>query len=68
MKITLAAIAAAAGIAALPSGLQAEEAKASTIGTLLSKVPLHRLDGTDIKEAKLEKSPEYFILYYSASW
>lgn len=34
----------------------------------MAKVKLSRLDGKRYKRAELEKTPEYYILYYSASW
>jgi len=40
----------------------------SKLGKLMTKAKLHKLDGKRFKSAELTKSPEYFILYYSASW
>lgn len=34
----------------------------------MAKVKLSRLDGKRYKRAELEKTPDYYILYYSASW
>ena len=38
------------------------------LGKMMAKAKLHKLDGKRFKSAELTKSPEYFILYYSASW
>jgi len=56
---------AAAGLAL---SLQAQDAEKKTPGDIFAEVPVHRLDGKSFKEAKLEKKPEFYVLYYSASW
>lgn len=38
------------------------------IGSKLTDRVLSRLDGKKFKKAKLEKAPEYYLLYFSASW
>ena len=40
----------------------------SVIGGKVAKAKLYRLDGKRMKKAELTKSPEYYVLYYSASW
>ena len=40
----------------------------SVVGKAVLKAKLHRLDGKRFKSAEMEKAPEYYILYYSASW
>lgn len=39
-----------------------------TIGKQLTSRVLSRLDGKRFKTASLEKAPEYYLLYFSASW
>ena len=63
-------------VAALFAGLNADDKKAaaskaddsSVIGAKLTGTTLHRVDGKKFKEAELKKDPEFYILYYSASW
>ena len=38
------------------------------IGSKLTNRVLVRLDGKKFKNASLEKTPEYYLLYFSASW
>ncbi len=38
------------------------------VGQKISKAKLHKLDGRRYRRAEIEKAPEYYILYYSASW
>ncbi len=38
------------------------------IGAKVAKAKLQRLEGKRFKKAEVEKSPKYYILYYSASW
>ncbi|MEM1440920.1 MAG: hypothetical protein AAGF67_01170 [Verrucomicrobiota bacterium] len=46
-----------------------EEALASSpVGSKVAKAKLHRLDGKRYSKAELEVVPEYYFLYYSASW
>ncbi len=40
----------------------------SSIGAAVLKAKLHRLDGKRFRRAELEKAPEYYIFYFSASW
>ncbi|MGJ8724135.1 MAG: hypothetical protein ACSHYB_06225 [Roseibacillus sp.] len=41
---------------------------AQTIPLLLKSDKLHRLSEKKFVETELEKTPQYFLLYYSASW
>ena len=38
------------------------------IGQELTDRVLSRLDGKKFKKASMEKAPEYYLLYFSASW
>jgi len=38
------------------------------LGSQVVKATLHRLDGRRFRRAEIDKAPEYYILYYSASW
>ena len=38
------------------------------VGALVAKAKLQRLDGKRYRKAELEKNPEYYLIYYSASW
>lgn len=38
------------------------------IGQKLTDKVLSRLDGKSFKKASLEKAPEYYLVYFSASW
>ncbi len=40
----------------------------TVVGKKVSKAKLHRLEGDRYKRTEIEKAPEYYILYYSASW
>jgi hypothetical protein len=46
----------------------AEVAASSEVGSKVVKAKLNRLEGKRFKKAELTKAPEYYILYYSASW
>lgn len=46
----------------------AEVLASQTIGSTLTSQVLSRLDGKKFKKASLEKAPEYYLLYFSASW
>jgi hypothetical protein len=46
----------------------AEAAASSVVGKKVTKAKLHRLEGKRYEKAELTKAPEYYILYYSASW
>lgn len=54
------------------SGSPAElvEAKLAeqAVGAKLVKTDLHRLDGKRFKKTTMEAAPEYYLLYFSASW
>lgn len=38
------------------------------VGKKVAKAKLQRLEGKSFKAAELEKTPEYYLFYYSASW
>lgn len=38
------------------------------IGAKVAKAKLQRLNGKRYKRAEVEKNPQYYLLYYSASW
>ena len=38
------------------------------VGAQVMKAKLHRLDGERYKRAEMSKAPEYYIMYFSASW
>ena len=40
----------------------------SVMGEKFAKVKLHLLDGKRYKKAEMVKAPDYYVLYYSASW
>ena len=40
----------------------------SVVGKKVLDAKLHRLEGNRFKRAEVAKTPEYYILYYSASW
>ncbi len=40
----------------------------SEVGKKVAKAKLQVLDGKRYKRAELEKTPEYYLFYYSASW
>ena len=44
------------------------ELKNQKIGAKLTDRVLSRLDGKEFKKASMEKAPEYYLLYFSASW
>lgn len=46
----------------------AEAAAETVVGAQIVKAKLNRLEGDRYKKAELDKAPEYYILYYSASW
>jgi hypothetical protein len=45
-----------------------DQLAAQTVGAKLNEKTLVRLDGKRFKKAHIEKVPEYYLLYYSASW
>lgn len=51
-----------------PEAAPAEKASESVIGAKVAGAKLHRLNGKRFKKAELEKAPEFYLLYYSASW
>lgn len=40
----------------------------SEVGSKVAKAKLQKLDGKRYKRAELDKTPEYYLFYYSASW
>ena len=40
----------------------------SEVGKKVAKAKLQRLDGKRYRRAELEKTPEFYLFYYSASW
>ncbi len=42
--------------------------KAQKVGSQLTPKVLTRLDGKKLKKASMVKAPEYYLLYFSASW
>lgn len=38
------------------------------VGAQVLKAKLHRLEGERYKRAEMAKAPEYYIMYFSASW
>ena len=46
----------------------AEELKGQKVGKQVMDGRPHRIDGKRFKKAELTKAPEYYILYFSASW
>lgn len=38
------------------------------IGSVLTDRVMSKLDGNKFKKASLDKAPEYYLLYFSASW
>jgi len=52
-----------------PSEKAVEEAlQQQKVGAVLLDSKLRRLDGKRFKKATIEKVPEYYLLYFSASW
>jgi hypothetical protein len=45
-----------------------EESSGSLVREQLEKTRLHRLDGRRYRRAEIEKTPEFYLFYYSASW
>ena len=45
-----------------------EQISATVVGEQIAGAKLHRLNGKRFKKAAFEKVPEYYLLYYSASW
>ena len=45
-----------------------EVVSASVVGKEVLKTKLHRIDGKRYRSAEMEKAPEFYIFYYSASW
>ena len=56
--------AATPAVASAPS----ESAATSAVVALVAKAKLQQLDGKRFKKAESIKSPDYYVLYYSASW
>jgi len=38
------------------------------VGAMVSETKLYRLSGKKLKESALEKTPDYYILYFTATW
>jgi len=38
------------------------------MGAIFAKAKLKKFDGKTFKAAEMAKVPEYYVLYYSASW
>tara|TARA_R110002096_G_scaffold173997_13_gene349654 strand:+ start:493 stop:888 length:396 start_codon:yes stop_codon:yes gene_type:complete len=51
-----------------PSEDPAEMLSSQAVGEEVLKAKLHRLEGKRFRRAEIDKAPEYYILYYSASW
>lgn len=66
-KIILTTILAALAVVGC-TGPDVEPDTTSVLGSTLAKVKLLQLDGESFAEAKLSKAPEFYVLYYSASW
>lgn len=45
-----------------------DQLASQTVGAKLNERTLVRLEGKRFKKAKIEKVPEYYLLYYTASW
>lgn len=58
----------AASQPAAGSAAAGEPDTTSVIGAKLAKATLHKVDGNRMKRAELTKAPEYYVLYFSASW
>ena len=43
-------------------------AATSVVGAIVAKAKLQQLDGKRFKKAESVKSPDYYVLYYSAPW
>lgn len=51
------------------NGPDVEEALAEQeVGAKLLKTKLYKLDGDKFQKVEMESAPEYYILYFSASW
>lgn len=48
--------------------MAAGESAGSLVREQLEKTRLHRLDGRRYRRAEIEKTPEFYLFYYSASW
>jgi hypothetical protein len=44
------------------------ELEKTMLGKMVSSVKLQLVDGKSFTESKLTKVPEYYIIYFSASW
>ena len=56
-----------AEVAANAPGIE-DQLAAQPVGAKLNNRTLVRLDGKRFKKAEMEKVPEYYLLYYTASW
>lgn len=51
------------------SQVDPEEALAETeVGAKMLRAKLHQLDGKRYKRTKLDRAPDFYFFYYSASW
>jgi len=59
-------------IAYLAENAKTENAGAAledqAVGAMVAKTKLYRLAGKKFHEATLEKTPDYYILYFTATW
>lgn len=46
----------------------AEVLASQVVGSKLTEKVLSRLDGKKFKKVSMEKAPEYYLVYFSASW
>lgn len=52
---------------ATPGDITAQLEK-TKIGKQVAASRLHRVEGDQLKEARMEKAPDYYIIYFSASY
>jgi len=38
------------------------------VGAMLAETKLYRLAGKKLKEASLDKTPDYYLIYFTATW
>ncbi len=57
-----------AEVAAANTPTVEEQLLAQAVGAKLNEKTLVRLDGKRFKKAQIEKVPEYYLLYFTASW
>ncbi|MEO1857199.1 MAG: hypothetical protein ABGY95_07540 [Rubritalea sp.] len=59
---------AAAAEAAASAPTVEEQIASQVVGSTLNDKTLVRLEGKSFKKAQMEKVPEYYLLYFTASW